>query len=182
MKTSHRQSGRPASSTSTRFAGSALSRLASALPAEPPPTMTKSYRTSAMRQLCANRVPGSTRWELRAILCVMATQSRRGPTTAVYLEIGAKRVFACALDWPGWARSGRNELDACETLASYADRYAVAAARAGVAFPGPGGTSFEVVERLSGDATTDFGAPGMVPTHDADPLPGKDLDRVVALV
>ncbi len=39
MYTSHNESGRPASSTSTLVAGSALSRLASTHPAEPPPTM-----------------------------------------------------------------------------------------------------------------------------------------------
>src|SRR5580693_4385641 len=43
MNTSHGTSERPASSTSTRLLGLALSRFASALPAEPPPTMTKSY-------------------------------------------------------------------------------------------------------------------------------------------
>src|SRR3954468_13342281 len=43
MKTYHRLSMRPASRTSTRVDASALSRFASALPAEPPPTMTKSY-------------------------------------------------------------------------------------------------------------------------------------------
>jgi hypothetical protein len=42
MKTSHLESGRPASSTSTRVEESALSRFASAQPAEPPPTITKS--------------------------------------------------------------------------------------------------------------------------------------------
>ncbi len=42
MKTSHSESGRPASSTSTRVDGSALSRFASTQPAEPPPTMMKS--------------------------------------------------------------------------------------------------------------------------------------------
>jgi hypothetical protein len=42
MKMSHFQSGRPASRTSTEVDGSALRRLASALPAEPPPTITKS--------------------------------------------------------------------------------------------------------------------------------------------
>ena len=42
MNTSHDQSGRPASSTSTLLPGSAESRLASTLPAEPPPTITKS--------------------------------------------------------------------------------------------------------------------------------------------
>ena len=37
-------------------------------------------------------------------------------TTDVYLEIGAKRVFAGAIEWPGWSRSGRTEEDALEAL------------------------------------------------------------------
>ena len=39
MNGSQMKSGRPASSTSTRVVASAESRAASALPAEPPPTM-----------------------------------------------------------------------------------------------------------------------------------------------
>jgi len=31
------------------------------------------------------------------------------PVTGVYLETGTKRVFACAVDWPGWCRPGRGE-------------------------------------------------------------------------
>jgi hypothetical protein len=31
-----------------------------------------------------------------------------------YLEVGAKRVFAGALDWPGWCRSARDEEGALE--------------------------------------------------------------------
>jgi len=27
----------------------------------------------------------------------------------VYLEVGTKRTFAGALDWPGWCRNGRDE-------------------------------------------------------------------------
>jgi hypothetical protein len=42
MNTSHQESIRPASRTSTRVDASAERRFASALPAEPPPTMTKS--------------------------------------------------------------------------------------------------------------------------------------------
>src|SRR3954452_12425552 len=42
MNTSQGQSERPASSTSTRTDGSSDSRLASTLPADPPPTITKS--------------------------------------------------------------------------------------------------------------------------------------------
>src|SRR5882672_8478802 len=48
MKTSKDQSVRPASRTSTRFAGSAERRAASTQPAEPPPTMMKSYCRSVI--------------------------------------------------------------------------------------------------------------------------------------
>jgi hypothetical protein len=39
-----------------------------------------------------------------------------------------------------------------------------------------------VVERVPGNATTDFGAPGMVPEGDAQPLTGEEADRLAALV
>jgi hypothetical protein len=92
---------------------------------------------------------------------------------AVALEVGAKRLFAVALDWPGWARSGRSEEEALERLAEYAARYAKA-----VGEPGLGkGPNFEVVERLEGNATTDFGAPGIPPAADDRPVDGDELAR-----
>ena len=41
----------------------------------------------------------------------------------VYLEVGSKRVFASALAWPGWSRSGRDEVAALRALAEYGGRY-----------------------------------------------------------
>jgi len=38
----------------------------------------------------------------------------------VYLETGQKRVFAAAVDWPGWCRSGRDEASALQALCDYA--------------------------------------------------------------
>jgi hypothetical protein len=80
----------------------------------------------------------------------------------VSLEIGRKRVFASALDWPGWCRSGKSVEVALETLAGYASRYAPVVARAGLAFPAGLPDRLEVVEQVAGDATTDFGAPGAI--------------------
>src|SRR5256885_1042893 len=91
-------------------------------------------------------------------------------STAVYLELGSKRVFACAVDWPGWCRAGKDEAGALEALARAGPRYAVVAAEAGLSFPPDAGTVFEVVERLPGSATTDFGAPGAVAGGDGKPL------------
>ncbi|MGH9282469.1 MAG: hypothetical protein ACRD0S_05980 [Acidimicrobiales bacterium] len=44
--------------------------------------------------------------------------------TAAYVEQGAKKAFACALDWPGWARAAKTEDEALAALAAYAERYA----------------------------------------------------------
>jgi hypothetical protein len=41
----------------------------------------------------------------------------------VHLEIGARRVFASAVDWPGWARAGRDEESALQALVAYGPRY-----------------------------------------------------------
>src|SRR5438132_450247 len=84
----------------------------------------------------------------------------------VYLEVGPKRVFACALDWPGWCRSGKSADDALEHLTAYASRYMPVAVQAGVRFAPSVAGSLKVVDRVRGSATTDFGAPGAVPKAD----------------
>lgn len=73
----------------------------------------------------------------------------------VYLEAGAKRTFAAALDWPSWCRQGPNETDALAALLAYGPKYAaiLAGTRLGVVAP----KDFDrlvVVERLPGTATT----------------------------
>ncbi|HEY2956690.1 MAG TPA: hypothetical protein VGM21_00560 [Actinomycetota bacterium] len=106
---------------------------------------------------------------------------RSGPTT-VYLEVGSKRVFACSLDWPGWARSGKTDELALEALADYAPRYAVVAGRAGIAFPATVADELQVVERLPGSATTNFGAPGEVASADAEPVSAAQAERTAGLL
>jgi hypothetical protein len=102
--------------------------------------------------------------------------------TRVYIEVGSKRVFASAADWPGWCRAAKNEEAALEALASYAPRYAPVPVLAHVAFPAKASESFDVVERLRGDATTDFGAPGAVAKAESRPLAAKETDRMLALL
>ena len=101
----------------------------------------------------------------------------------VYLEAGQKRVFAAAVDWPGWCRSGRDEASALQALCDYASRYArvLQAAQLGFSIPA-NPTAFSVVERLPGDATTDFGAPGAIPSSDALPVSEAELQRLQALL
>ena len=98
----------------------------------------------------------------------MATERANGPIR-VYLE-GAKKVFACALDWPGWCRAGRGEEAALEALTSYASRYAVVAEEASVPFPRELAGDLFVVERLPGSATTEFGALDKPASADREPL------------
>jgi hypothetical protein len=102
--------------------------------------------------------------------------------TPVYLEVGGKRVFAGALDWPGWIRAGKGEEQAVEWLAATADRYAPVARAAGFPLPADASRSLEVVERVKGNGTTDFGAPGLPAQADAEPLRGKELERHLALL
>ncbi len=101
--------------------------------------------------------------------------------TRVYVEAGSKRVFACALDWPGWCRSGRSEDAALNALVSYANRYAPVAREAGLELPADAG-EVRVVERVRGGATTDFGAPEVRLAADERPLKGDELHHTRALL
>ncbi|MHB8588856.1 MAG: hypothetical protein ACYDA0_08400 [Candidatus Dormibacteraceae bacterium] len=99
----------------------------------------------------------------------------------VYLEVGSKRTFASAADWPGWCRSGKDEPAALEALAACAPRYAAVPKLAKISFPG-GANAFDVVERIPGNGTTDFGAPG-VPAKDESKVPTRhQAERMSKLV
>jgi hypothetical protein len=101
----------------------------------------------------------------------------------VYLETGKQKTFAAAADWPGWARAGRDAAAALATLLDYGPRY-----RATLGLPDGGpdlpqsAAQLTIVERLTGNATTDFGAPGLIPALDARPTAGAELDRLVDLL
>ena len=97
----------------------------------------------------------------------------------VYLELGEKKVFACALDWAGWCRAGKTDELAIEALTEYAPRYEVIAAKAGLELAAG---KVSVVEKVRGDATTDFGAPGAVPDADGKRSTRKTAERQVALM
>ena len=106
-----------------------------------------------------------------------------GRVTEVYLEAGKRRVFACAPEWPGWCRPGRGEESALAALAAYAPRYAGVCARAGVPFgAGSAAAGFEVVERVTGSATTDFGALDVAPALDGEPGTAQQAERLVTLI
>jgi hypothetical protein len=101
----------------------------------------------------------------------------------IYLETGKKRTFAAAVKWPGWCRSGSNEQAALQALCDFGSRYAVIPRLAGLEFQAPAEPSaFNVIERLEGDAVTDFGAPNKSPSSDTLPVNEADLLRFQALL
>ena len=103
---------------------------------------------------------------------------------AVALEIGPdRRVFAQALDWIGWCRAGKDDETTLHQLVIAGPRYAPVAARAGLTFTiPPSFESFQVVERVQGTATTDFGAPAVPLTSDQKPLMEGDIERLISLL
>jgi len=81
-------------------------------------------------------------------------------TTPVLLERGKNWVFASALNWPGWCRRGKGDEAALEALMDYGPRYKKVIGR-GFVIP-----DLAVVERVEGNATTDFGAPAVAGVAD----------------
>ncbi|HUR04866.1 MAG TPA: hypothetical protein VM347_20140 [Nonomuraea sp.] len=99
--------------------------------------------------------------------------------TRIYVERGAKKIVACSLDWPGWARIGTTEDNAVETLTAYAHRYRLIAEQAGLSFA-PG--TPEVVDRVTGINTTDWGAPAVAVADDAQPYTAQAAARTAAIL
>jgi hypothetical protein len=101
----------------------------------------------------------------------------------VYLEVGTRRAFAGALEWPGWSRSGRDEDSALQALVEYGPRYAEAVGHTAAELPLPTDwTELVIVERLEGNATTDFGAPAVAPSSDAEPVDEAEARRLTGLL
>jgi len=100
-----------------------------------------------------------------------------------YLEVGYHRTMAAALEWPGWCRLGRDEASALQILFDYAPRYARILRSSHLDFQVPSDVSaFRVVERLKGNAVTDYGVPGLIPSQDALPPDAAELGRLQAIL
>jgi hypothetical protein len=103
--------------------------------------------------------------------------------TEIFFEVGEKRVFAGALHWPAWCRSGRDEALAVQSLLDYGPRYAQILQSTGLGFEAPGAASqFQIVERVDGNATTDFGAPDASLSSDKEPVEPDELERFQAIL
>ncbi|MBK6713160.1 MAG: hypothetical protein IPG51_22960 [Chloroflexi bacterium] len=87
-------------------------------------------------------------------------------------------MIAGAVEWPGWCRIARSEAEALQALLDYGPRYATAVNPTGSAFQPPTHMAdLNVVERLDGSSTTDFGAPDAMPAADQRPFTPADLPR-----
>lgn len=101
----------------------------------------------------------------------------------VSIEVGQKRAFAEALAWPGWCRGGRDEAGALAALLAYGPRYGAVLAAASMEFAPPTDvTQFQVVERVEGNATTEFGAPGVIAPSAHVPLTADEYVRGRAIL
>ena len=104
-------------------------------------------------------------------------------SVAIYIEVGAKRAFASAVDWPGWSRGARSEQEAIAALASYGDRYKVVVRSAAPKFTAPRDASeFKIAKRLKGNAGTDFGVPSLGLPSDGEPIPAAELERLARIL
>jgi hypothetical protein len=101
----------------------------------------------------------------------------------IFLEVGKKKVFAGAPDWPGWCRWGRDEEGAIQALLQAAARYAHVVEAADVAFDTPQDVgALDVMERVEGNATTDFGATDAALTGDDEPVDDEEMRRLERLL
>jgi hypothetical protein len=96
------------------------------------------------------------------------------------LELGSKKAFAWALDWPGWCRSGKDPDLAQAALLTAAPRYAVVTEAAGLVLPAR--IEVAVVETVTGDGGTDFGVPSKITDPDRRPVSAAEAERLAALV
>ncbi len=116
----------------------------------------------------------------------------------ILLETAPRRAFACAADWPGWCRAGRDEALAIEALLAAAPRYAAVPREVGLPFeavtdraasvtdqalgPGAAWAYVQVVERLPGGSGTEFGVPSAIGESDRRPVDEAEAPRLAALV
>jgi hypothetical protein len=96
-------------------------------------------------------------------------------------EVGAKKAFAWAIDWPGWARSGKIAEAAREALLAYAPRYAVVVKAARLDMPAAD-SDLDVVDSVTGGGGTDFGVPSAITDADRRRVTAAEAERLAALV
>jgi hypothetical protein len=101
----------------------------------------------------------------------------------VLLEVGSKRCFARALDWPGLARAAKDPHLALDALADAVPRYRSVLTAARISHgPLRATPALSVTERQPGTAGTEFGAPVAIAAADRALLTGATLRRWVDIL
>jgi hypothetical protein len=94
-----------------------------------------------------------------------------------------KRSVASAFDWPGWDRSAKIGADVLAVLEAYRPRYALVAARAGLAEEFAAAGQLEVVEELEGTGMSDFyGTSGRTAGPEYEQMTEAECERKIALL
>lgn len=100
----------------------------------------------------------------------------------VWLEVGRRKSFAGAVQWPGWARAGKTTDLALENFVTYGRRYAMVMKKVSKLKVPKSVEDLDVVVELEGNATTDFGAPGVLADFDHEELKGAHLERQMKIL
>lgn len=101
----------------------------------------------------------------------------------IYIEAGAKRTFATAVDWPGWSRSGRTEAEAIAALIAYGDRYRAVVKSVAPKFQAPREASaLSIVKRLKGGSGTDFGVPSLGLPTDKEAMNAAEIELLARVL
>jgi hypothetical protein len=97
-------------------------------------------------------------------------------------EVGAKKTFVWAIDWPGWSRSGKDVTLAIESLIELGPRYEIVVREAGLTLPIVSAGDLETVDSVTGGAGTDFGVPSAITDADRRPTSAAEARRIASLV
>ena len=89
-------------------------------------------------------------------------------------------MFAVAVDWLGLARWAKTEDEALTALVIYAPRYVASMGDVASALKAPrSAKDLKIVERVDGNATTDFGAPAGIIKSDRRVRSDADLNAAI---
>jgi hypothetical protein len=101
----------------------------------------------------------------------------------IYLEAGAKKVFAGAVDWPGWSRGARTRDETLAALLRYGPRYKSSVGPPAASLTPPAQVSdLVVVASLRGGSGTDFGVPSTVADFDRTVPDEAELERQLGIL
>ena len=101
---------------------------------------------------------------------------------AIGEEVGAKKAFVWAIDWPGWCRAAKTVDLARKALVEYAPRYAPVAKLAGVTLPAAAVDALRVVDSVKGGGGTDFGVPSEITDADRRRVTAAQAEHLADLV